>query len=672
MRSKKLVPVLKPDTVDNTFDAGPRGVDDARLGQWYWVSDEAGWRDTDEEGNDLKEGEKYRWLGCVMQIGSNFLELKSPPYANSSSSLRVHFDDFEEVLTFAPDADAYIEQRQAKSKREINALLEEVRQLTARLGVVQPQITTDHAVGDQNALVVVSQKPDTKSYKKALVKAAEKTLPDLFAQIKNANVELARWMIAPTLPLQASILPMQQSIEAVKSRIYTIELYAGLTEEAVKCCDGKPAAIGEKLRIMQRRLYMDEECLANYQAGGMEFKDITKFDAWISKPENRDRLLPFPRTLAAFRVRRNQKEREHEGNIDRMFINFELADADKATFLYVRNGAQVWRIDCAFEFDEMIVPNKEQFNPGEPMMVKTHGSSISEMMPKQRWDALVAEEEEQHKKYLKWEEDNPGDNNWMDNPYHNSIGFRHDYKHDWAPFDQSNVYFDEALKEIEDEIKRYNRIAVIVQGLFDRSEVLHPHGPVRMWDTESFAQSVELMYDAVTLTYGEKPDFEAYRARINAFIDEKSVFVGQEDYWLRREAVKENRRIANDYRNRGSRPNYLRYWPSEESGPGYIRKADEWKPRARKAVFRWIRESRNYRRARYDRPEEIKVSLEVPVDELLNISGYSPGDFKQFFADPRTRVEYLQWAPLLLAAEDYHAGKRRKKGGNTVYGSRYY
>jgi hypothetical protein len=46
----------------------------------------------------------------------------------------------------------------------------------------------------------------------------------------------------------------------------------------------------------------------------------------------------------------------------------------------------------------------------------------------------------------------------------------------------------------------------------------------------------------------------------------------------------------------------------------------------------------------------------VPADQLFNVSAYRPGDYKQFFADHRTRAEYLRWAPLLLTAEEFHAG----------------
>jgi hypothetical protein len=45
------------------------------------------------------------------------------------------------------------------------------------------------------------------------------------------------------------------------------------------------------------------------------------------------------------------------------------------------------------------------------------------------------------------------------------------------------------------------------------------------------------------------------------------------------------------------------------------------------------------------------------ADRLLNLDTYQPGDYKQFYADPRTRADYLEWAPYLLRAEDFKAGK---------------
>jgi hypothetical protein len=44
---------------------------------------------------------------------------------------------------------------------------------------------------------------------------------------------------------------------------------------------------------------------------------------------------------------------------------------------------------------------------------------------------------------------------------------------------------------------------------------------------------------------------------------------------------------------------------------------------------------------------------------LAEFHAYKPGDFHQFFDDPRTHADYLEWAPFLLAAEEYHAGNRK-------------
>lgn len=52
------------------------------------------------------------------------------------------------------------------------------------------------------------------------------------------------------------------------------------------------------------------------------------------------------------------------------------------------------------------------------------------------------------------------------------------------------------------------------------------------------------------------------------------------------------------------------------------------------------------------------MSWWCPKEKLFCVDAYTPGDYHMFFDDPRTRAEYLKWAPYLLAAEDWH-GKRR-------------
>jgi len=57
-------------------------------------------------------------------------------------------------------------------------------------------------------------------------------------------------------------------------------------------------------------------------------------------------------------------------------------------------------------------------------------------------------------------------------------------------------------------------------------------------------------------------------------------------------------------------------------------------------------------------PSGVAASFKCKVAQVLNVDAYTPGDYLQFFRDPRTRAKYLKWAPLLLAAEDWHARNR--------------
>src|SRR4051812_34049000 len=89
------------------------GPETVKLGQWYWVSEtvawDGQWHDVDEDSAervDRKKGDIVKWLGCVTYIGSNFVKVKAPRGERTGGrSIRVHFDEFEKVLEFAPDAD---------------------------------------------------------------------------------------------------------------------------------------------------------------------------------------------------------------------------------------------------------------------------------------------------------------------------------------------------------------------------------------------------------------------------------------------------------------------------------------------------------------------------------------------------------------------------------------
>jgi len=650
----ELTPRLfSTDKLASTIDV------EVAIGEWFWVkASRLVWV------GERQEREEYEWLGCVMHVGSNYLLIEEPSSHHGSSTARVHFDDFWKELRHERDAPAVIAAKVAHFQAASQGFLNQIKEITARLGVGKQAQLKAPGTSDTNrmALVTLSAQRDIKAYEQSLVLAKETELPELFKEVKEANQEVARWMSAESLPLLARAAGLEGILQEVGDRIFNVSLYAGLTEQVVCIKEGEPAAFLDKLHVMQRRLYMDEECLLGYRHGGIDFESIEDFDAWLIEPANRDRILPHARTLVAMRVRRETKEREWDGTIAGAFVKVNLEEADKTTFFYIRNGERLYRLACDLEFDESIIPDLAEFDPSEPLMVKLFGRRIEKLVSVGEYEALLnahnatvaaAERWERENPVSTWDEKAQG-SRWMRNP-HRPDHFR---ACEWESFDPSSVYFDDASDEIATRIKKYNRIALIIQGLFDRSEVLHPHPPVKTWVSEGFAAAVKLVYDgAASLNFKDPPDFDAYRDACNAGLDADSVVIGQEHYWLQREAAKENKRIQNDWRQRGERRYHKTFRPYGNPGPGYLAKMSSFKPKSGQAVFTWNRErlgnARNYRGERGD---EMPVSLTVPATALFNVSAYRLGDYKQFFQDPRTRADYLKWAPLLIAAEEYHAG----------------
>lgn len=613
----------------------PRRDDGPKVGIWYWVSGkgEEYTYDADDDEEEKKSKKKKRWFGCATHVGSNYVEITAPGGAHE----RIHEDEFYERCELVPDPRGVIDKEVATRQTEVRLLMEEVKAITRRLAVA-PTAGMLPAASETQALAVRGSGEDLDKYKKALSKAKEKELPELFEKIEQANKGLGLWLSADIVPLKAQAKAMQPAIDAIEERIFSVEIYAGLSEQVELVADGAPAAAHEKVHLMQRRCYCDEECLARYETGGMEFKDMDAFHRWIARPDNMKRLLPFPKCIVAFRVRRNAKERAWDGSLASYFRIKDERDADKFTFLYIRNGDKLYCLATKIEFDEKLFPDMDHMLLRSDGRGKLYakiwggGGKVDKIISEQEYLALVEEAEKNKKEGSRW---------W-DNP-----------ARDYHPFERGDVLYDDIHAHIQEELKKHNRLMLVLQGLLDRSPVLHPHPAWAIWTPEGFEQGLALIYDDErTLTTGDKPDFEAYRAKLNALITDGSITVGQDDYWAEVEAEKENERRNRDHRFRSEyRPS--RYRPYGNPGPGML--ARVVRATKDKCTFKWEREREN---RGWQSEETVRCSLTVPKERLLNASAYKPGDFKIFFDDPRTRAEYLEWAPLLLEAEEFHAGNR--------------
>lgn len=621
------------------------------VGQWYWV----------------KNNEDATWLGAVTHVGSNYAKLEGPT-RYGTHSLRVHFEDFETLCTFEPDPEAHLRRKVEEHQRRVDGLLNDIKQLTAGLGIVRLALGAPAAAASQQALVQVHGQRNVEEYKEALIKAKKETLPELFKKVKEEHEQMAVWMKAALIPLEAQTKGLRQHTEAINDRIFIVELYAGLVEQLVQLREGRPAENATQVTLFQRRHYMDEECLANYDAGGMDFRSIGEFDAWLLREDNLYRLLPKERCVVAFRVRRYEKEHDPVYSLSEWISLFYENEQNRKTFLYLRNGEQVYRLSTGIDFGDSLFPDTEHAQlEGKDLWVELDSSNrIKNVVTtatveyaKECWKAKLkryAKEKREHrKKHKEWEALSDEEKEKTHEPWLSHYFSDFD-KRRFEPLTPESVYYDDGMKQLADDIQAHNRVATVLQGVLDRSPAFHPHPPWQLFTREGFEAGIELVYDVSrALTSGDPPDFEAYRRECNRSIREGSVTVGQHWEWMRHEAEKENERRNNDYRVR-HHSNYKFFHPHGNSGPGLLARVVRVTKKG-DCFFEWTRERRTHRYYRND--EVIRCRFKCPSSKLFHVDVYEPGDFKMFFSDPRTRVEYLQWAPYLLAAEDYHADKAR-------------
>lgn len=620
-----------------------------QIGRWCWVG---------------KPDDKNRWFGCVTHVGTNYVLLTAP----GGSSSRVHFQKFWKCCEPVANADEIIADHLATAQDKLDSLLSDVKTLTASLAIgPNPAL---QGSGETQALVVATAGRSYKEYSKELVAAKKTSLPKLFEQIEQTTKALKRWMSAKIVPLKAQADGLHELIEHVETRIFNVELYAGLVEEACQIRKGDPAPLTTPVHLLQRRHYMDEECLAQYEVGGMDYKSIEDFDRWLCRADNFERLLPFPRCVIAFRVRRHEKHREARDIADFVRIMDEL-EYDKLTFLYVRNGESAYRISTEIEFDEELFPDldraqlrgtklwaKDDFGGDRKFKIITDNERTGMIESYNRELAEWKAETAAYEAALKSPEAlgrakqlglKKPDHRCINLPWPGSFGPSSDHGR-YERYDRENVYYDDITKQIGRDIQKHNRIALILQGLLDRSKALHPHPPWQLWTDEGFAQGVVLVHDqSRAIPSGAPPDFEAYRAELAATLRAGSVTYGQDRLWARAEAEKLCARSGRDLYAGEHRP-YGNPGPGKLARPVHV-------SRTGVCTFEWLREPRT----EYDgdgRPRKGKIltRFKCKAADLFHVSEYKPGDFKRFFSDPRTRADYLKWAPPMLQSEEYHAG----------------
>ncbi|MEA1883753.1 MAG: hypothetical protein U9N62_04430, partial [Thermotogota bacterium] len=105
--------------------------------------------------------------------------------------------------------------------------------------------------------------------------------------------------------LNVSMSALKKELARKAELIYAFETFLGVHEKVYQLLTGMQAAEDEPLAIYQQVLYMDEE-IGAWEDGGIDFKDLDKFDAWAVK--NYERYLYREKAICVFQVRRYKKD----------------------------------------------------------------------------------------------------------------------------------------------------------------------------------------------------------------------------------------------------------------------------------------------------------------------------------------------------------------------------
>jgi hypothetical protein len=134
--------------------------------------------------------------------------------------------------------------------------------------------------------------------------------------------------------------------------LYAIETFLGVNEEIIQLQKGDNTLEEEPLTLFQQVLYMDEE-LGAWEHGGIDWREIEKFDKWVTK--HYKKFLYKPKSACVFRVRRREKD---YGDV---LLNVFMNNENKRTYFLIRNGDNLYRIWGNVIIKERLFPTQNEY-----------------------------------------------------------------------------------------------------------------------------------------------------------------------------------------------------------------------------------------------------------------------------------------------------------------------
>jgi hypothetical protein len=435
-----------------------------KLGQWYWVKCKLYGHDNEKEKEHLM---------CAEHIASNHTKFYQHDGEHGHCVDVMHWEVLE-CTRIAPEWQDYWQDKSDQIQVQLKDAVKKLADTCIKANLIE-----DPEAPKVETLLPAVTRTDPKKYKKALIRLKKTTFPAREKTVKQLMTDMVGVQRNMFLSEHAQAEMLKKVVERVDDRLFALELYAGFHDSVKQIADGEPAPEETPITIRQLLRFMDEETLIDAEEGGMDFKKLEDFDEWAAA--NLKNVAPEERCIVAFQVRREYKDYGPCGDIGTAFRHCEWHEANKMTYLLIRNGQRAYRFSTEIDFSPRLLPLREEFN--QPL----------------------------HKEHYYSDEEK-------------------------KPVTPQDVEYDDCLEKRTKVMMHYNRITFLLQGLLDRSKVFEPHPPMALNDPEIVEKYLRLKRDEEDgLPSFNPPSWEEYRTRHNKHLRPGTVVFARwtEEYWDR-------------------------------------------------------------------------------------------------------------------------------------------
>jgi hypothetical protein len=389
------------------------------------------------EDEEPQDGQYYRIIKGSQSLPEGDLVLvidhdeHSVRFAHRGSSFHCNIEEWLDSFRFAPEGAEERHREMQELLRPSDEHIELADSLQGGIGgIVALPAPSDSSDGSEVYAINQEARVVARSELQRLQKRAEM----LNLRTKERATQLQNLISEKNLAIQAQAKASLELLKRSEASIAAIEIYTGEHHEAYILSKGEPASQDEPLIVHQRVLYMDEETAIYAEKGGMDASNLNRFDDWIVQPKNLKRILPEPRSIVAFMVRRNKKRYSDDSLLD-WFMN--MSAGHKNSYFLIRNGENLMRLWTGFQVKDTILPLRNE------------------------WDDC----------------------------------FRDRQKNTIRPGDQE---YKEAVNKASGQQRYYLSILLLIQGLLDRTQFLNPapEGGFNLFDIRTENGPVRILADA--------------------------------------------------------------------------------------------------------------------------------------------------------------------------------